>query len=145
MANRNATSYTDTFDYLTGMVFDRTQADVTNKTSKGYWNTADLNRIEAAISTMSDYLSLGLSTKTWIMTEYISKSDYNLIYNNVESIRNVWRVSSDAPATPSINGFNFESANDLEKILSDFLDFKISAETDFKYSSQLIAGGEFNV
>lgn len=144
MANFRATSYTDKFDWQTGMVFDRTAQDVSGKTSKGFWNISDVNRIEDAVSEMSIYLSLSLSTKTWAVGEIITKTDYNVIYNNIEAIRAVWHVSSSCPSTPSSNAFGYQSANDLEKILSDFLDYKISAETDKIYSGQITAGGEWN-
>jgi len=142
MANKNATGYVSRYDYLTGMVFDRTAQDVANKTDKGYWNISDVNRIENTIKTMSDYLSLGLTTKTWILGDSVTLSDYNLIYNNIEAIRKVWYVSSDCPTTPTANYFNYSKANDLEKILSDMIDFKISKETDKTYSGQIYSGGE---
>lgn len=145
MANKNATGYVSRYDYLTGMVFDRTAQDVANKTDKGYWNISDVNRIENTIKTMSDFLSLGLTTKTWILGESISLSDYNLIYNNINAIRSAWYSATDTPPTPTANYFNYSKANDLEKILSDMIDFKISKETDKTYSGQVYSGGERNI
>jgi len=145
MANKNATGYVSRYDYLTGMVFDRTAQDVASKTDKGYWNISDVNRIENTIKTMSDYLSLGLTTKTWILGESISLSDYNLIYNNINAIKSVWYSATDTPPTPTANCFNYSKANDLEKILSDMIDFKISKETDKTYSGQVYSGGERNI
>ena len=145
MANKNATGYISRYDYLTGMVFDRTAQDVANKTDKGYWNISDVNRIENAIKTMSDYLGLGLTTKTWILGDSVTLSDYNLIYNNINAIKSVWHSADDTPSIPTANYFSYEKANDLEKILSDFLDFKISKETDKTYSGQVYSGGERNI
>ena len=142
MASENVTKYIGHFDYLTGMVYDRTLSDVANKASKGYWNISDLNRIEKAIKEMSDYLNLGLITKTWILGESISLSEYNLIYNNINAIRLAWYSATDTPPTPTANCFNYSKANDLEKILSDMIDFKISKETDKTYSGQIYSGGE---
>ena len=142
MANENATKYIDRYDSITGMVFDRTESDIANKTDKAYWNVADLNRIEEAIKTMSDYLSLNLQTKTWKLGDSVTLSDYNLLYNNIDTIRKKWHVSNDAPPIPVANYFDYEKANDIEKILSDFLDFKISRESDMTYSGQIYSGGE---
>ena len=142
MANENATKYIETHDYLTGMIFDRTNSDVFNKTEKGYWNDSDINRVETAIKEMSDYLSLGLTTKTWKIGDSVTFSEYEIMYNNIEAIRKVWYVSSDCPTTPIANYFNYSKANDLEKILSDMIDFKISKETDKTYSGQVYSGGE---
>lgn len=145
MANKNATGYVSRYDYLTGMVFDRTAQDVADKTDKGYWNISDVNRIENAVKVMSDYLNLNLTTKTWALGDSVTLSDYNLLYNNIDTIRKKWHVSNDAPSIPVANYFDYEKANDIEKILSDFLDFKISRKSDMTYSGQVYSGGERNI
>lgn len=129
-------------DYLTGMVYDRTQADVDARDAKGFWNASDLNRVEAKMKEVADYLGLSVNYKTWAVGDLVYLSDVNSILSDISKLRIAWRVASDCPSVPSPNGFDYRSANAIERILSDLDDFVISARTDFLYSDQAFSGQE---
>lgn len=124
------------------LIFDRTQQDIVNKTKKSYYNVNDLIRINDWIKLLSDYLGLGLKIETYSLGQIITLDNINLILNNIQTLKDNWYVANDTPYTPIANGYNYKSANDVEKILSDLNDFMISVESDFKYSGTFYSGEE---
>lgn len=124
------------------LIFDRTQQDIINKTKKSYYNVDDLIRINDWIKLLSDYLGLGLKIETYSLGQIITLDNINLILNNIQTLKDNWYVANDTPYTPIANGYNYKSANDVEKILSDLNDFKVSVESDFKYSGTFYSGEE---
>ena len=124
------------------LIFDRKQQDILNKTKKSYYNVNDLTRINDWIKLLSDYLGLDLQTETYTLGQVITLNNINLILNNIQTLRNNWYIANDTPYTPIASGYNYQSANNVEKILSDLNDFKISVESDFKYSGTFNSGQE---
>lgn len=124
------------------LIFDRTQFDILNKTKKSYYNVDDLTRINEWIKLLSDYLSLSLQVETYTLGQVITLDNINLILNNIQTLRDNWYIANDTPYTPIASGYNYQSANDLEKILSDLNDFKVSVESDLKYSGTFYSGQE---
>jgi hypothetical protein len=129
-------------DYLTGMVYDRTQADVDAGNSKGFWNISDINRVESKEKEIADYLGITITYKTWSLGDLISLEDIQAILADIQRMRNAWHTASDTPATPTPNGWDYASANNIEKILSDMYDFVLSVQSDFIYSDQIYSGQE---
>ena len=124
------------------LIFDRTQQDIINKTKKSYYNVDDLIRINDWIKLLSDYLGLGLVIETYSLGQIITLNNINLILDNIQTLKDNWYVANDTPYTPIANGYNYKSANDVEKILSDLNDFMISVESDFKFSGTFYSGEE---
>ena len=124
------------------LIFDRTQQDIINKTKKSYYNVDDLIRINEYIKLLSDYLELGLVIENYSLGQIITLDNINLILNNIQTLKDNWHTANDTPYTPIANGYNYKSANDVEKILSDLNDFMISVESDFKYSGTFYSGEE---
>ena len=124
------------------LIFDRTQQDIINKTKKSYYNVDDLTRINDWIKLLSDYLGLGLVIETYSLGQIITLNNINLILDNIQTLKDNWYVANDTPYTPIANGYNYKSANDVEKILSDLNDFMISVESDFKFSGTFYSGEE---
>ena len=124
------------------LIFDRTQQDIINKTKKSYYNVDDLIRINDWIKLLSDYLGLGLVIETYSLGQIITLNNINLILNNIQTLKDNWYVANDTPYTPIANGYNYKSANDVEKILSDLNDFMVSVESDFKFSGTFYSGEE---
>jgi hypothetical protein len=132
-------------DYLTGMVYDRTQADVDAGNSKGFWNISDINRVENKEKEIADYLGITITYKTWSLGDLISLGDIQTILNDIQRMRNAWHTATDTPATPTPNGWDYASANNIEKILSDMYDFVLSVQKDFIYSNQIYSGEGINL
>lgn len=91
---------------------------------KGCYNINDLNRVESNVQIVCDKLKifgikLVLDIKTdWQYGDIFDITDKNRYLQNIETIRNAWRVYADTPQAPSDYKY-FSYANDIEKILFD--------------------------
>lgn len=104
------------------LIFDRTSADVANRTDKGSIAYNDLNRVETACKTLAEELHVvGLVTKTdWVMTDFRTGADMERIRQNIIALRAAWFTRADTPSTPTqITYTSIKEANNIEKILYD--------------------------
>lgn len=87
--------------------------------AKGAYNYADLNRVETAVSALSEHFGLGLVVKTdWDMWDDPTQTDMTRYLTNIDAIRKKVYASMNLPAVPvTMGGFTYEAANNLEKIL----------------------------
>ena len=124
------------------LIFDRTAQDVSTRTEKGLYNVSDIQRINSYIKYLSDELGLNLTVTDVILGEKLTKAKMQSIIDNVNKIRSVWYVASDTPQTPLPVSWNYQKANNIEKILQALYDFAISVQADIKYSGTFVAGQE---
>lgn len=87
--------------------------------TKGAYNYSDLNRVEWAVSELSEMYALGLITKTdWTAADVPSDQLMDRYLSNIRAIRSVCQNRSSLPPVPtSMRGLTYERANDIEKIL----------------------------
>ena len=133
------------------LITDRTQTDVERWTAlrakgwnrmsaaeqaewlaemKGRYDHRDFNRVEQAVSIVSDRLrELGyahpyLTVKTdWTRADIPAREDWERYFGNVAMLRKAITVLHSTPGMPSMNDrLNFERANALEQILVDIDD-----------------------
>ena len=94
---------------------------------KGCYNISDMNRVELAVQELSGRLTeLGytppaLQTKTtWSTVDVPTKADFDRYFGNVDALKQVLPSFPSSPATPTTaQRFDYQKANDLEKILLD--------------------------
>ena len=85
---------------------------------RGAYNHSDLNRVETAVAELSEFLELGLVTKTdWGTWDVPTHTDMNRYISNLQTIKERCLSSEEIPA--SMNGLTRESANNIEKMLSE--------------------------
>lgn len=127
-------------------IFDRVQADITNKTAKGHYNFNDLNRIESNSEILALDLGLILTFKTdWLTTDFPLATDIQRILDNVVAIRVAYYVYDDAPDNPVMPINEFNKANALERILNDVHSiFELNKDV-FYYTSEIFAGEDIGV
>lgn len=108
------------------LIYDRTQSDVDNRTTKGYHNYTDLNRIETACKELAEILTsygypVYITTKiNWAMTDRRTESEMERIRKNIKSLKDTYYMAKNTPALPStINPITWQKANAIEKILYD--------------------------
>ena len=92
---------------------------IPNNTTKGADNYSDLNRVERATAELSDLYGLDLETKTdWNVHDVPKSADMVRYITNIRKIRQACLSPNSIPAAPdSMNGLNFNDANNIEKIL----------------------------
>lgn len=67
-------------------IYDRTINDVRNKTTKGYLNYTDMNRIEGNIGYIAELMGISLTTKTWTTLTIPTSADFDRIKSNIETL-----------------------------------------------------------
>lgn len=115
---------------------------------KGAYKHTDLNRVESAVEELQGRLiKLGkldtpLVVKTdWTRTGYPSVADMNRYFSNVESLKVALGVNLNVPSTPSTRErFNYDRANNLEKILVAVDAWVSGTESAINYSGEIYAG-----
>ena len=84
--------------------------------TKGAYNYSDLNRVERAVSEISDLAGMGLVTQTdWGMWDIPTASDMTRYLNNIKAIKTRYNINIALP--DSMNQLTYETANNIEKIL----------------------------
>jgi len=93
---------------------------------KGAYNYTDLNRVEEAVAYVAGqlnefgYLPLLPTTRTWSAEDVPNADDLFRYFSNVAKLRRAVAVWASTPEAPgSIDDFDANRANDLERILID--------------------------
>lgn len=95
-------------------IYNRTQTDVDNLTSKGLINYTDANRLEENIKTVADYFGIAFTQTTWVKGDIPRVSDYARWKVAVDEIKSAYDVQQTSPSRP----FNtFTKWNQLEYLL----------------------------
>lgn len=108
---------------MNDLVFDRTMADVTNKTWKGYYNASDLNRVESWCRYLADELNnvgynINITTKTnWTHLDMRTASDMERIRTNIKKIMTGYHYITTIYS--NAENFDYKKANNWEKILNE--------------------------
>lgn len=124
---------------LEPLITDRTAADI-GVTAKGFYNTSDIERINSYISYLSDVLELGLTVNNVTLGQKLTRAQMQAILDNINAIRAAWYVASDTPNTPQPFNWDYQKANDIEKILLALDEFYQSVQIDKLYSGTFRAG-----
>ena len=124
---------------LEPLITDRTAADI-GVTAKGFYNTSDIARINSYISYLSDALELGLTVNNVALGQKLTQAEMRAILDNINAIRAAWYVASDTPNTPQPFNWDYQKANDIEKILLALDEFYQSVQIDKLYSGTFRAG-----
>lgn len=124
---------------LEPLITDRTSADV-GVTAKGFYNTSDIERINSYVSYLSDELGLGLTVNNVTLGQELTRAQMQDILDNINAIRAAWYVASDTPNTPQPFNWDYQKANNIEKILLALDEFYQSVQIDKLYSGTFRAG-----
>lgn len=127
---------------LDPLITDRTSQDVATRTQKGFYNVSDITRINSYIEYLSDVLDLNLTVTAVTLGQALTRAQIDSIINNINAIRAAWYVASDTPPTPVAVNWDYNKANDIEKILKVLDEFYQSVSIDKIYSGTFRAGGQ---
>ena len=127
---------------LEPLIMDRTAQDVTERTQKGFYNVSDVQRINSYIEYLSDVLGLNLSVEDVSLGQALTRAQMDDILNDVNALRAAWYVSHETPPTPIAVNWDWQKANDLEKILFSLNEFYQSSQIDKIYSGTFRAGNQ---
>ncbi len=135
------------------MITDRTQLDVDNGTSKGFYNTTDMNRVEGKVAELAgvfDQLGYATSPVTrldWGMSDIPNPDDLQRYFTNIATIRNLLTVLLSTPASPMVGAegyawepFTFDLANHAEEILVDVETLLTDLQQAFCHTGTTLCG-----
>ena len=127
---------------LSPAITDRTAQDVATRTGKGFYNVSDVQRVNSYIQYLSDVLGLNLTVTDVSLGQVLTRAQIDAILSNINAIRAVWYVASDTPQTPIAVNWNYQKANNIEKILKALDEFYQSSQIDKIYSGTFRAGNQ---
>ena len=109
--------------------------------AKGAYNYTDLNRVETAVSEISQTLGLSLVTKTdWNMWDVPTQIDMKRYLGNVATIRGLY-PGVKMPALPSsMSGLTYEGANIIEKVLEIVREYEEGSGRMYYHCGDLFCG-----
>ena len=128
---------------MESLIFDRTRADIENKTSKGYYNYTDLNRIEEWCAYLATQLTnysypVTITTKTdWTMEDFPTVAQMNRIRSNIQALKTAYYSYTNLP-TASL--MTWQKANQFEKILDEIRTLFNNMRNWFVYSGVANSG-----
>lgn len=121
-------------------VYDRTQSDINNRTSKGHYNAADLNRVEQNCAHLAAILGVDISTRTWSRTDFPTPGEFERILANLNALRDAFFVYQNTPSTPQNPINEYHKANDIEQILHDLYAIYEDNKRALMYAGEPYAG-----
>jgi len=119
-----------------------------NGEMKGRYSFTDMNRVESAVEALSarfvekGYLDAPLTVKTdWHSFSVPTRTDMTRYLGNIATLRSLVTVYPDTPLAPTVNQkFNFERANDIEKILLDVDAILTAIPQSWFYAGEIMSG-----
>lgn len=146
-ASGKTTTDSATLYYGLVLITDRTLSDVLNKTEKGFYNAADLNRVGAAMVYIRDRLNnAGYNIKIepetlWTQSDIPTKSDMTLYLSYLGTLKNAFALPSFTPEAPStMEKLAYQGANNIEKILEIIDQLLTNSLESVWYSGELYSG-----
>jgi hypothetical protein len=121
-------------------VYDRSQTDIDNKTSKGYYNATDLNRIEQDCAYLAGIFGVTISTRAWARTDFPTPGEFDRILANLNTLRDAFFTYQNTPSTPHNPVNEFHKANDIEQILHDLYTLYEDNQRAVMYAGEPYAG-----
>lgn len=126
------------------LIFDRTQADIDNRTLKGEYRSEDLNRVETWCEYLKNELnavgySINITTKTdWTMEDMRTMAEMERIRSNIKAI--IQGYYTITQIEPTAENFNWQKANNWEKILYEIYWLMFGMENYYVHSGVANSG-----
>jgi len=128
------------------LIKDRTWADVTQGTEKGFYGSGDMNRVEQAVEQIGSHfpalgIGLRLTTRTdWTPETRPERAELERYLANVAAIRDA--LSPGLPLPESMSYLTWLGANQIEQALQQADTTARNIMCSWRYSGQLYAGEE---
>lgn len=113
---------------------------------KGAYSAADMNRVAAAVSTLSGLLNAAgykneISAQNFVEGEDSTDEKYSVYLANVQTLRDAIAVRASTPELPAVDAkLDYVGANNIEKILADLDELIGWMKYSQKYCGTFAAG-----
>lgn len=129
---------------MENLIYDRSNSDLLNKTSKGHYNVSDLNRVEewceylANLLTSYSYKVDVQVKKNWQRSDFPTSSEMERIRQNINRLKKVYFSFTQIPE--NLEYMTIEKANDIEKILFEIDTLLNNMISQFNYCGEINSG-----
>lgn len=123
---------------------------LTTRTEGAYYNTTDLNRVEAAAKYISDrlntygYENLVITHPVWKREDFPTRVNMEVFLKNIYNIVASYCVRDTTPQLPeNMRKLHYTGANDIEQTLLDvnfLIDCMVKHNTEHKKSNEFVCG-----
>lgn len=113
---------------------------------KGAYDAIDMNRVAAAVSTLSGLLNAAgykneVSAQNFVESEDSTDEKYSVYLTNVQTLRDAIAVRASTPFVPAADAkLDYIGANNIEKILADLAELLGWMTYSQKYCGTFAAG-----
>lgn len=129
-----------------GAIFDRAEQDVTNRTSKGFCNVVDMQRLEDNCVILANVLGVTIDGRSeWAMEEFPDQSEFTRILGNINTLRGAYYTSSSTPSTPENPMNHYAKWNAAERILYDLYTLYLANASAYIRAGEAFAGEQIGV
>lgn len=129
---------------MENLIYDRSNSDLLNKTSKGHYNVSDLNRVEewceylANLLTSYSYKVDIQVKKNWQRPDFPTGSEMERIRQNINRLKEAYFSFTQIPE--NLEYMTIEKANDIEKILFEIDTLLNNVISQFNYCGEINSG-----
>lgn len=129
---------------MENLIYDRSNSDLLNKTSKGHYNVSDLNRVEewceylANLLTSYSYKVDIQVKKNWQRPDFPTSSEMERIRQNINRLKEAYFSFTQIPE--NLEYMTIEKANDIEKILFEIDTLLNNMISQFNYCGEINSG-----
>ena len=130
------------------LIFDRTYADVANRTEKGFYNASDLNRVGNAVSIICASLrpigiEIDLDPKVdWVMEDEPTNAQMEKYLADVRALQDLLAEYRKPGTIPeAMSGLTVVEANDIERALDILYRTIESIIKSYRYYSGMTIAG----
>lgn len=122
---------------MENLIYDRSNSDLLNKTSKGHYNVSDLNRVEEWCEYLTNLLTsysykVDIQVKkNWQRSDFPTSSEMERIRQNINRLKEAYFSFTQIPE--NLEYMTIEKANDIEKILFEIDTLLNNMENNFTY------------
>jgi hypothetical protein len=125
-------------------IYDRTLADIVNRTPKAYCNVSDVQRLDDNCSYLAELFGVSIvGHNVWEMNDFPTESEFARILQNISDLRLAYYTPVTTPATPENPLNEWGKWNDAEQILHDLytlymMNFSVVIRTGEAYAGETI-------
>ena len=128
------------------LIYDRTAADVANRTAKGFYRASDTQRVRSAVATLKNRLVAdGYKVGTiypsdWNENDIPRAFKANRYIRAVHALHGKFAMPSVYRLPDSLDGLDYNGANEIERFLDDLDKCIDGYRAAWFYSDELFSG-----
>lgn len=126
-------------------IYDRTEQDIRERTSKAFLNEWDANRLESNLEYLAVQLGLSYSKHTWYAWNFLEPYVFKRWRDALIQIRQSGIPLPTSPAVPDAPWVHYQQWNDVEKLLYDLKTMDDNIHKDPVYAGEQYSGETIGV